>query len=86
MVQFVARLRRISAHLQRIPTRLHRNRKRNAALAAGGVVLFVGLVGFERNLGPAYSASLPEPAEFLLQAMLLWSSLACSALAWYYHR
>jgi len=86
MVQFIPRIGLISVLFQRISTCLHRNQKRNATLAIGGGVLFVGLVGFEQNLGPAYSIGFPEPVAFLFQAVLLWLSLACSALAWYYHQ
>lgn len=63
-----------------------RHRNRNTALLSGGGILFVGLVGFEGNLGPEYSSRLPEAVGFLLQAMLLWLSLVCFVVAWYYHQ
>ena len=71
--------------LQRLGNVYHRHGTRNAAIVIGSCALVVGLVGFERNLGPVYFAGLSEPIGFPLQALLLWLSFVCIVVAWYYH-
>jgi hypothetical protein len=59
-------------------------RRRNSAVALGIGAGFVGIVGFEQNVGLVHGPGLPEPLAFLAQASLLWLSFAGVVVAWYY--
>lgn len=71
--------------LQRVFEVPELRRRRNSAIALGGGACFVGVVGFERNVGFVHSSGLPEPLAFLAQASLLWLALVGVVIAWYYH-